>query len=85
MDKPSEGANRDAFLWKVLEQFGVLRACYLSRLRQNPGKVKKLRKRAGKSGLTYGAREEEEERIRFCASRPPSTMWARNELDGIRS
>ncbi len=21
MDKPSEGANRDAFLWKVLEQF----------------------------------------------------------------
>ncbi|MGO9545204.1 MAG: hypothetical protein ACLPPF_10460 [Rhodomicrobium sp.] len=24
MDKPSEGANRDAFLWKVLEQFGAI-------------------------------------------------------------
>lgn len=24
MDKPSEGANRDVFLWEVLKQFGVI-------------------------------------------------------------
>ena len=65
MDKPSEGANRDAFLWKVLEQFEAIADMVIAPF---VAKAWEEGEDTGKSCFTFGENWMEK-RIGFCVSR----------------
>ena len=61
MDKPSEGANRDIFLWKVLEQFGVIASLLPKPFAARPWEDKDIEEEGWKVRLDVWGKEDGED------------------------
>lgn len=61
MDKPSEGANRDVFLWKVLEQFGVVASLLPKPFAARPWEDGEVEEKGWKVRLDVWSKEEGED------------------------